>query len=217
MRLLLHTLKGLVRTYRIDTNNGSITGWYLGNWHINQLNLPKDIGYDCHFTYPKGGKYHVSIKCRESNPEEYINVYSDIVTVKEITNGVAAKSVFTREQFENNKWNIIGHMVPAFDPLPLDSIDFFQFPSLGFNIFNGDFSGSNIINNIVPEDAIKSDDLIIDVRLLDKYSFSCWGTIRGIGEQDKSTVAFKDWEHSERIEEKNNHVVTQIVCGYKTH
>ena len=215
MRLLINTINGLVRTYRIDPNNGSITGWFLGNWHINQLNLPKNISYDCHFTYPKDGKYHISIKSEFSIPEEYINVFSDCVTIKTIELGIPEKKKISREEFENNRWYMVGSSVPTDDPPSFATVKHFQFPSLGFNVFKGDFMGSKIIGNIVSPNEVRGDDLIIDARELDKQSISCFGIIRGINEPERVSSMYKDWDYCQSIERKTKHVITQIICAHR--
>ncbi|MBS1586010.1 MAG: hypothetical protein JSS82_10755 [Bacteroidetes bacterium] len=185
MRLLLRTNKGLFQVCWIVINQNSITGWYMGDWLKEDMGLTPNSHLDCHFTYPGSGEYHYSFKSNNSHIEKYINVYRNHVKLKVITrdaNGIMLEKTInemTRHEFAKTGLHRLGHMVPIFEPIPLASAEHFQFCSIGFNVFGGNFSSGK--NNIVLDKDIAGEDLVVDVRVLDKFGVSVSCHLKDIG------------------------------------
>ena len=159
----------------------------MGDYLKKQMNLPKDAHIDCHFTYPEDGKFHYSFK--------------------DLNGGV---EVMTREEFSHTPIYLLGHMVPQFQAPPLGKLENFQLTSIGFNIFNGDYS--HVQDDLIKEEDIKLDDLIVDVRAIDKYCVSVNCAFKPF--TNKTTYHFYEEGQLFSIAKKVSETATiEIVCN----
>ena len=182
----------------------------MGDYLKKQMNLPKDAHIDCHFTYPEDGKFHYSFKDLNGGVEEYINVFWDHVKIKIINKDARGVSVMTREEFSHTPIYLLGHMVPQFQAPPLGKLENFQLTSIGFNIFNGDYS--HVQDDLIKEEDIKLDDLIVDVRAIDKYCVSVNCAFKPF--TNKTTYHFYEEGQLFSIAKKVSETATiEIVCN----
>lgn len=178
MRLLLKTKNDIVNLYWVKAeNNKSVKGWCAGTLLKNELGISNTIRPDFHFTYPESGEYHFSLKSKESYPEIYINIFWNRVKIKTITSKNTTIIKMTKEKFDNTKQFILGHLMVNYQTPKIDDVDQFQFPLVGFNIFNGDFNRGTSIN-IVHQNDVNKDDLVVDISSLNKFSLNAYAFLR---------------------------------------
>jgi len=175
MRLLLKTTEGHVKMYWVELQSNSITGWFCGEWIRNELGLPNNLHFDSHFTYPNDGSFHFSYKSINVEREEFVSVFYDKVRIKTIVKDRVIKIEKTREQFYPT---ILQHFVPDNKLAQLSEIQHYQFPTLGFNVFNGTFNFKKIAEILLEEEDIRSDDLVVDVSELVNSIVNIYATIR---------------------------------------
>jgi hypothetical protein len=179
MRCIIKTRIGCYKIYFIELRKNSIVGWFSGDWMRDQLGISGSSIFEVHFTFPKDGNFHHSIKLTTTIKEEYITVYWNKVKIKTILiedeKKHAITNELTREEFKDN---LLGHLVPLFRPDSLDDIPFFHFTNVGFNIFNGSFKVREGIDSVVEQKDIKDTDLMVDVSNLDRVSLNVSAAIR---------------------------------------
>jgi len=181
MRLLLKTKNGIVSLYWVQGKNNSIVGWYAGQCLNNEVNISPDFPPDFHFTYPESGDYHFSVKSFKTDPEIFVTVFWDKVKIKTITNAVPSIIEMSKKDFENHKLSLLGHLMVGYRPLPVADIEHFSFPTIGFNVLEGDFNRKGF-SDFVLESQITDDDLVIDASLLNNHSINAFGYVRNISQ-----------------------------------
>jgi hypothetical protein len=178
MRCILKTVNGNYQQYFIKIQENSIVGWFSGNWMKKQLAIPDNQPLDVHFTFPKDGNFHQSVKLKYENLEQFVSVYWNTVKIKTIViNGDTRERKIvekTREEFGNN---LLSFSVPLYKPDPLDTIQVFFFSTVAVNIFEGSFKIHDW-DLLVSEQDLKEDDLVIDVRDLDNVNVNIDAAIR---------------------------------------
>jgi hypothetical protein len=178
MRCILKTVNGHYQQYFIKAQKNSIVGWFSGNWMKEQLGIPDTQPFDVHFTFPKDGNFHQSVKLKSKTLERFITVYWNKVKIKTIAiNGYTRHREIlekTREEFGNN---LLSFSVPLFKPAPLDTIQVFFFSTLAVNIFKGSFKIHDWDVLISDQDLTK-DDLIVDVCDLNNFNVNIDAAIR---------------------------------------
>jgi hypothetical protein len=203
MRCILKTSVGYYQQYFINLQENSIVGWFSGNWMKEQLGIADDQPLDVHFTYPKDGNFHQSVKIRSDNLEQYISVYWNKVKIKtiEINDEIRARNIneMTREEYGNN---LLSFSVPAFKPEPLDNLQNYFFTGVALNIFNGSFK-IHEWDFIIKEQDIKEDDLVVDVSNLDNVNVNISAAIRPKGEI--VTRSAPSQYHSKSLDLSNNY------------
>lgn len=194
MRCIIKTKVGYYKIYFIELRQNSIVGWFSGDWMRDQLGIKNSSIFEVHFTFPKDGNFHHSIKLITKIKEEYITIYWDKVKIKTIAIENEKQPVvineLTREEFKDN---ILGHLVPLFKPDSMEDIPFFHFTTVGFNIFNGSFKVREGMDLVVEQKDIKSTDLIVDVTNLDRVSLNVSAAIRPKGEVISGTEPSQYW------------------------
>ena len=141
--------------------------------------IPDSSRFEIHFTFPKDGNFHHSIKLITEIKEEYITVFWDNVRIKTIlikgNEKVVKKEEITRDAFKDN---LLGHLVPLFKPDSFENIPFFHFTTVAFNIFDGSFKIREGIDSIIEQKDVKDTDLMVDVSNLDSVSLNVSAAIR---------------------------------------
>lgn len=182
MRCILKTSAGYCQGYFVNLQENSIVGWFSGDWMKEQLGIADDQPLDVHFTYPRDGNIHQSVKIRTDALEKYIIVYWNKVKIKTISinGGIKTREVseMTREEFGNN---LLAFSVPLFKPEPLNRLQNYFFPGVALNIFNGSFK-IHEWDLLIKEQDIKEDDLVVDVSNLDNVNLNISAAIRPKGE-----------------------------------
>lgn len=178
MRCILKTLNGNYQQYFIKIQEKSIVGWFSGNWMKEQLGIPDTQPLDVHFTFPKDGNFHQTVKLKYETLEQFVTVYWNRVKIKTIViNGEARHREIiekSREEFGNN---LLSFSVPLYKPDPLDTIQAFFFSTVAVNIFEGSFKIHDWDLPVSEQDFLE-DDLIIDVCNLDNFNVNIDAAIR---------------------------------------
>lgn len=195
MRCIIKTKDKYYKTYFVELQRNSIVGWFSGEWMRQQLKIPASAIFEIHFTFPKDGNFHHSVKLITESLEQYVTIFWDIVKTKIIViNGKEKSTVkkeYTREEFKDN---LLGHLVPLFKADPLDVVPYFHFPTVGFNVFDGSFKIREGIDTIIEQHDIRESDLAVDVSGLDKVSLNISAAIRPNGEVISWTAPSQYWE-----------------------
>jgi hypothetical protein len=208
MTVILQTKDRLVKMYWVSLKPNSIVGWFTGRWLQTMLGLPDSHHFDSHFTFPKDGNYHFSYKSINKESEEFVTVYWDKAKIKTISNGQRTIIEPQRQEFEERN-PLLATLVPLYRPKSLDEISSFQFPTVGFNIYEGTFK-SRASDNIVNESEITANDLVINISGLDNVCIAICAAIV----THKNQFTFKDsLHHYSKFTEMSNGRILELVCN----
>ena len=210
MRLLLKTKVGIVSLYWVQAKNNSIVGWYAGQCLNNEVNISPDFPPDFHFTYPESGNYHFSVKSFKTDPEIFATVFWDRVKIKTITNAVPSIVEMSKADFESHNLFLLGHLMVGYRPLPVADIMRFSFPTIGFNVLEGDFN-RNGYSDFVLESQITDNDLVIDVSLLNNHCINAFGCVRNISQPESSLPSSGGVLHVKSQPISDTHIL-EICC-----
>ena len=193
MRILLKHNETYAKTYWIKRSKTAIIGWFGGTEYVDSFGLESTIDPDIHFTYPKDGNYHISLKYQKKIEEHYVNAYKGLFKIKTIDRNT--RKANTIETSRTEYPNKLSHFVPTFHKPALDvygrESNIFQFPSKGFAVYENfklikvhgvNFSGR-----------VKKDDLVIDINKYENQGVTISICAVLLGKGQKLNKVLKDY------------------------
>ena len=200
MRVLIKSGDKIINVYWIEFRNSSVVGWLGGKWLMKYLDILPGSKVDYHFTYPKDGNLHYSLKIKSLQSEAFIKVTHNQVKIKIINEN---KEKYLEEGPREKYKDLLAPFIPPYKPKSFSEIktekSWFFFSTIGLQINNGKIDISDGEN--VKDYKFKKGYIFVDA---EKYSTE----IMNVSACLQSGVAtpplkFQDSEYEEVKEERD--------------